>query len=313
MKEKFKIISEVLGDSYRVGGERLYFCPYCKHHKKKLSVNVEKNAFKCWICDQHGRDLRRLVRRFGNYNQVKEWDKLTNRVDLNRFENIFAEPIEEPEIAQKVDLPEDFISLTSSHLPMSAVKPMNYLRARGVTKADILKWKIGYCDAGPYANRIIVPSFGDDGYANYFIARAYDDSWPRYKNPPVSRNIVFNELYVDWEQDLVLVEGVFDAIVAGNAIPLLGSTLRQGSSLFKKIIEHDTPIFLALDSDASHKQNKITKLLMRYGIEVYCIDTSGYEDVGEMSKDVFEDRKKKAVFVDSGDYLLINAIGQIAY
>ena len=55
------------------------------------------------------------------------------------------------------------------------------------------------------------------------------------------------------------------------------------------------------------------KLLMRYGIELYCIDTSGYEDVGEMSKDVFEDRKKKAVFVDSDDYLLINAIGQIAY
>ena len=55
-----------------------------------------------------------------------------------------------------------------------------------------------------------------EGYVNYYVARPYDSSWPRYKNPPASRNIAFNELYIDWNKDLVIVEGTFDAIVAGN-------------------------------------------------------------------------------------------------
>ena len=44
-------------------------------------------------------------------------------------------------------------------------------------------------------------------------------------------------LYLDWDKDITIVEGVFDAIVAGNAIPLLGSTLRENSYIFQKIVD----------------------------------------------------------------------------
>ena len=54
------------------------------------------------------------------------------------------------------------------------------------------------------------------------------------------KNIIFNELYVDWDSDLVITEGIFDAIKAGpNSIPLLGSTVRENSKLFQKIIKFD--------------------------------------------------------------------------
>ena len=56
----------------------------------------------------------------------------------------------------------------------------------------------------------------------------------KYLNPPVSKNVVFNELYVDWDEAVVIVEGVFDAITVGqNGIPILGSSLREESKLFK--------------------------------------------------------------------------------
>ena len=56
----------------------------------------------------------------------------------------------------------------------------------------------------------------------------------KYLNPPADRDIIFNELYIDWDSDIILVEGAFDAIKAGpNSIPLLGSTLREESSLFQ--------------------------------------------------------------------------------
>ena len=119
-----------------------------------------------------------------------------------------------------------------------------------------------------------------------------ESDWMKYKNPPASKDIIFNELYVDWDNDLVLVEGVFDAIVAGNAVPILGSTLRENSKLFKKIVESDTPVYLALDEDVRDKELKIMKKLLTFGLEVYKIDTSGFDDVGSMTKNIFQEEKE---------------------
>ena len=78
---------------------------------------------------------------------------------------------------------------------------MKYLRSRGLDESDVLKWKMGFCSDGPYKNRIIIPSFNMNGDLNYFIARTFTDDWRRYTNPSVSRNIVFNELYVDFDEE----------------------------------------------------------------------------------------------------------------
>ena len=43
---------------------------------------------------------------------------------------------------------------------------------------------------------------------------------------------------------------------------------------------------------------------MKYGVEVYEIDTSGVEDVGEMTKEEFKDRKDKAAIIEKDNYLL---------
>ena len=149
---------------------------------------------------------------------------------------------------------------------------MRYLQNRGVSQSDILKWKIGYCFSGQYKNRVIVPSFDHEGDVSYFIARSYSGDSYKYKNPRVSKDIVFNELYIDWNDDLVLVEGVFDAIRAGNAVPILGSTLRSDSRLLRKIVFNDTPVYMALDPDAADKERRIIETLLRYDVELYKID-----------------------------------------
>ena len=61
---------------------------------------------------------------------------------------------------------------------------------------------------------------------------------------------------------------------------------------------------MALDSDATEKENRIIRLFLKYGIEVHKIDTSGYEDVGTMSKKVFAKRKNESSFVEDNFYLL---------
>mgnify|MGYP005631781647 CR=1 FL=1 len=42
---------------------------------------------------------------------------------------------------------------------------------------------------------------------HYFVARTYNGDAYKYKNPNASKDIIFNELFIDWNTDLVLVEG----------------------------------------------------------------------------------------------------------
>lgn len=60
---------------------------------------------------------------------------------------------------------------------------------------------------------------------------------------------------------------------------------------------------MALDADAMLKEQKISKLFMSYGVDVYRIDTSGFGDVGEMDKKTFQARKKDAKIISLDNYL----------
>ena len=134
----------------------------------------------------------------------------------------------------------------------------------------------------------------------------------KYLNPSISKNVVFNELFVDWDEPVVLVEGLFDAIVAGqNAIPILGSTLREESKLFQAIVLNDTPVYLAMDNDAKKKQEKMIRTMFKYDIEMRIIDTRNVEDVGSMSKKQFSNRFAKAYEPDIDEINFLNQLAAI--
>ena len=298
--EKVKILESFLGRCYKSGEEHLFKCPRCRHSKNKLSINVNKGVYKCWICDYSGLKLEKLVRRYSDRTDYQRWLDLTNTVDIASFDSLF-EQVEVKSI-KSVELPESFQTLCTDYR-YELKKPLRYLKSRGVSNEDILKWRVGFCSSGAYADRIIIPSFDDSGELNYFIARSYSGQYPKYKNPPVSKDFVFNGLMLDWESPVTLVEGAFDAIIADNSIPLLGSTLSERSRLFAHIVKNCKEVYLALDSDASYKELKIMKKLMEYGIMVYKIDTSGYEDVATMTKEVFQKKKDDALILTETNYL----------
>jgi len=301
--EKLKILKDILGSYFRSGEEYLFHCKKCGHDKKKLSVNFDKNVFKCWICDYRGNNLFRLVKRYGSFLQRQEWEKYSNTIDISSSleELLFTEEEQEEEVVLK--LPKEFTSLANRNLPLSALEAKKYLQSRGITQADILRWKIGYCKKGEYKDRIIIPSFNNDGKVNYFVARSYGREWPPYKNPNVSKDIIFNQLYIDFKNDLVLVEGAFDAVKADNAVPILGSSLREDSKLFQEIVKWDTTVYVALDPDAEKKAMKLIKSLLLYGVEVYKVDVTGYKDVGEMTREEFQKRKGEAKQITNEEYL----------
>ncbi len=289
-----------MGSYYSSNEELLFTCPKCDHHKKKLSVNIEKNVFKCWICDYRGSDLSPLV--VGSKLKA-EWRALTNTVDLSRFEDIFSETTN-VEQKQFLELPEHFVSLSEKNLSSTGLKAKKYLLDREISEQEILLYKVGFCFHGKYKNRVVIPSFDDKGDLNYFIARSFDSNKFKYMNPPASKDVVFNELYIDWDIPVVLVEGFFDSLKYENSIPILGSTLSRKSKLFTKIVQNCKKVYICLDKDARIKEFKIIKNLLDFGIEVCKIELDEYFDLGEVPDNVLRELKKRASIITQEDYLI---------
>ena len=300
MRKKTQILQEILGACRHSRDELLFYCPFCKHHKKKLSINLDKSVFKCWVCDTKG-GLSYLVRRFGGLEDRHDWEILNQEVDMSLTQSIFEE--NKKENKHIVPLPAGYVCLAKKGLLYGAKEPLAYLMMRGISSQDILYYKIGYCGSGEYKRRIIIPSFDEDGDCNFFIARSYGKDWLKYKNPRSSKDVIFNDILIDWEEPITLVEGAFDSLKIENSIPLLGSTLRENTKLFKKLVLKQKRIYIGLDKDALIKSLNIVLSMMQHGLEVFKLDTSQIEDIGAISRFEAKNLKDSAVKMNTENIL----------
>ncbi len=294
MDRKLSILRLLLGSCRSVGDETLFYCPKCDHHHRKLSVNLNKNKFKCWVCGFSGNNVFFIFRLFKSNDLKQEWLAIDDIVEPAAFDELFAK--EEAKL-RVVSLPSSYRYLGSNTLPKSSFLVKNYLKSRRLSKADVIRWRIGYCSAGDFAERIIFPSFDARGKLNFFVSRAYTrNQWPPYKNiGHRADEIIFNELNIDWSKEVFLTEGIFDAITIGqNAIPILGPSLDENSALFQKIVKEKPPIvWVCSDPDevGIRARNRITKQCFEYGITVGTIVDQTYynkrSDISEMGKEAF--------------------------
>lgn len=291
-EQKARAVVRVLGEpELRKGDELVFFCPRCSHKKPKLSINTRTDRFHCWICQWSGKDLLPILRVRGETDDVRVYRSYLG-----------DEPVKE-QVERKYDtptLPDEFRTLSRVWRSPYYIGAMDYLSSRGIEMEDILRWKLGYCEDGEYKNRVIVPSFDTDGELNFFVGRAFYGNPRSYKHGNFNKDIVFNELMVDWSEPVTVTEGPFDAMKAGeNAIPLQGSFLRRDSVLFRRIVTSGRDVYFAMDADAFEKQLDIIGKFVNYGVRCLYVPMAGRKDVGEMTRDEFLARKAKAVPVES--------------
>ena len=286
------ILDSTLGvGSSLKGNEQAHHCPFCNHHKKKLQINLDTQRWHCWVCDSKGRSIYSLLRKLN-----------VDVRDLNKVRDVYGDEPEydsKEEYVAKLQLPKEFKQLyfkpTGSFNP-SYNQAIHYLSKRGIVKADIVKHNIGYCEDGLYGGRVIIPSYDDSGELNYFVARSfYEDEPYKYKNPPISRDVIVFENQINWNEPITLVEGVFDSFsVKRNVIPLLGKFLL--SKLKNKIMESGVKeVTIMLDSDAVADSTKHTEWFINNGIKVRNIIPTdkdagemGFKKVNELLKDAKE-------------------------
>ena len=285
------LVNSVLGIGKRTSkGNHSYNCPFCNHHKPKLEINFTDNKngdnpWHCWACNKKGRKLRSL------FKQIKaspEYFSQLKKLVKSGYE------VEEIKTEEKIlELPKEFKNLIGSKNIISR-HASAYLKRRNINEDDILKYNIGYCEYGPYADRIVIPSYNSKGILNYFTSRTFkEDTFQTYKNPDTSRNIIPFEMFINWDLPIILCEGPFDAIaIKRNVIPLLGKNIQ--SNLMKKLVSSKVKkIYIALDTDAIKQALKFCEELLNEGKEVYLVELPG-KDPSEMGFKEFTKLIQKA-------------------
>ena len=268
MNKIVNLLNRVLGDSgvkLKKQNEFMYWSPFITHHKRKLQVNIQTQKWHCWVSNTGGRNLFQLFKRVN-----------ASREQFNELVELVGEPkysrVKKQDKKDLVRLPDEYKPLWNGGDGIVKRHALTYMYKRGFTDDDILKHNIGYCDEGKYSNRIIIPSYDSDGQLNFFVGRDFYKSKLKYLNSFTSKDVIGFDLFINWDEPIILCEGVFDAMsFKRNAIPLFGKTMSK--KLHKKILEQKVKkVFLALDDDAQVDAMKISEKLMNEGIDVRKID-----------------------------------------
>ena len=254
------------GQKLKKQNEYMYWSPFVSHHKPKLQINIITGKWHCWVSNAGGHNLFQLFKKL-NATQ-EQFRELRGIVD----ETSYGYESKEVKKNGKVELPKEFLSLVYKHPSPVYKNAMMYLQRRGITYEDILKYNIGYCDQGLYTNRVIIPSYSEDGQLNFFVGRDIFQSKMKYRNSPTPKDVVGFELFINWDEPIVLCEGPFDAIaIKRNAIPLFGKTIL--SNLKRKIIKKKVKqVYISLDRDAILDSIKMVEDFMKNDIDVYFVN-----------------------------------------
>lgn len=290
-----QILQKLFNDVGKVSNDEfITYCPLHEHRKRKLGINLNSLQFHCWIGEEGGTGITKLC---NTYN-----------FDIREFSGIDIDIQEKFKHVNSIKLPDEYKFLLDRDEYMHKLA-LQYLKKRHIGQEMIVKYKIGFCSNGKYANRIIIPSFNDFGNLNYFIARTIMVNNQSYLNPGVSKsNIIFNELYVDFNKPIYLCEGVFDAFACGdNAIPLLGSNIKSSELLFK--LSHCPVVFLVLDPDTYYNSKGDSKLfhicqsLIDFDVDAQFVDIRPFDDVAIMGGDILKSRVSQSQKINN-DFLL---------
>jgi DNA primase len=287
------LLNKALGQNGKlVDDEIVYVCPFhvARNNvdRKKFGIDINTGYYNCFACGESGKTFRTLFKKLKvSKSLYKELYSITG--------DKFKPQYKPKKTDLDLRLPEEFIPLYIPSKNILYKHALNYaVKKRGLTRDDILRYNVGYCEDGLYRNRLIIPSYDKDCNLNFFVARdILGTAYLKYLLPKWSKDVIGFELFINWDEPITIVEGCFDAIsVRKNAVPLFGKIM--SNSLKEALIEKGVlRVNVCLDNDADRDTIKmvddINKFTNEVGIEVHIVELPlkdpnevGFEKMNEL-------------------------------
>lgn len=272
-------------------GEYSINCPFCekrgmgedrKHH---LGFNVSKDVYYCFRCGASGRAVILLGERA---DKRSFFSTLTTRLQGGITSKSGTEFYSAVLDYDAVSTPLDWAVHKNA---------AEYLVSRGVTEKDVAYYDIRLGDHSSklFRGRILVPTYDNLKNCVYLVGRDYcGKSDKRYINPPGTEKgrFLWNLNRIAEGDMVVLVEGVFDGIIADKA-GREGDYFRSVCMFGKKIsllqaralaMKKPGTVVVALDADVKPAElDKNKKILKDNGIpNPILVKLPGDEDPASM-------------------------------
>ena len=312
-KRQYDILKSFLDESkqgyYQSGIEQYQFCcPCCAEEnggtpdgKYNLEINFKIGKCHCWKCDMKG-NINRMIKKYGGHSLSKDYIDDVKMVLSSKLYNInqFEELVKMVEI-DEIKLPKTFTNIGKIK-DLRDGKLKKFLEKRHITQEMVDIYHIGYTkwdnEEKSVRSRIIIPSYDKGGNLNYWTGRDFTgyDNRQKYLNVKADRKkIIFNEGLIEWDGDIVLVEGIIDSLVYPNCIPLMGKQLYKDSKLYSMLFEKaNANIIICLDSDTDISETKRIYRLLNKGRlkdKIRYLRMEKYKDFGE----IFESEGKQGL------------------
>lgn len=286
LKRVYDILVLILGESkqgeFSTNVSQYQFdCPWEREEnggipdgKKNCEVSFTKGKFHSWCCDNAG-NISRLIKKWGTKELLNEYFNIIKEVKESRYYDLelFKDNGEDLGYYNQLKLPLTFKKIDLKTCRKK--KLLEYLEERKLTQDIIDFYNLGYTtwdeEDWQMKDRIIIPSYNSDGDLNFWVGRDFINNKQskkvKYKNCKADKNkIIFQEDKIQWNNDIILVEGALDGIYYYNSIALLGKVLKKDHEIYKQLYEKaNANIIICLDGDTEISETKRIYNLLNVG------------------------------------------------
>ena len=319
-KEYLESYVENITEHSAKGNRKAYVCPLCgsgtgRNKTGAFTITPDGHSWKCFACDRGG-DTLDLI---GYVEDISDY-----KTKIARAAELFNLDIEASAEYQNQDTQTNMHTDTKTETNYidfykqanKDIQATNYPEKRGLSKAILDRFKIGYVETWKHPNasenvptspRLIIP-VTKTSYLARDTRENIPDNQKAYAKAKVGSSDIFNgrAFIEDLDKPIFIVEGEIDALsimeVGGVAVGL------GGTSNAKKLLEIlegkklERPLILALDNDSAgiRAQDELAKLLQDKKIPYITAEltTKDVKDPNEMlvkNRETFKARVEKAI------------------
>ena len=276
-------------------------CVFCGDYRKKMYINTQGKGI-CFICGTKFNSVSSFLIQYEHISKKEAMERVKSLNDFASLESynqaqtngLFDSLLKISQGSKEQrppKLPTNTKLLLNNFNNREAFPYFNYLKQRGLTLNDIKKYNIMYVNQGKYYysntelsinNSIIFPTLNGDSKLVYWNTRALPNtSYIKSINAPsdngetyTKQSVVWNANHIKQDGNVVICEGVFNAIMADSdkytGVATFG---KQITDTQLQLIKGYKPLnyYIALDNDAYETALDLVQRLIKLGIDIHNI------------------------------------------